>query len=225
MITVHHLNNSRSQRVLWLLEELGLPYEIKKYQRDAKTMLAPPELTRVHPLGKSPVITDNSVTVAESGAIMEYLLETYGAGRLVPAAGSEDKRRFTYWMHFAEGSAMPPLLLKLIFDRIGSGQGMPFFVKPIAKGIAGKVKGLMVEPNLKRQLDFMEGELNKSEWFAGSEFSAADIQMSFPIEAAAQRAGLDASRPKLMAYLKKIHARPGYKKALERGGPYSFAND
>jgi len=225
MITVHHLNNSRSQRVLWLLEELGLPYEIKKYQRDAKTMLAPPELTRVHPLGKSPVITDNSVTVAESGAIMEYLLETYGAGRLVPAAGSEDKRRFTYWMHFAEGSAMPPLLLKLIFDRIGSGQGMPFFVKPIAKGIAGKVKGLMVEPNLKRHLDFMEGELNKSEWFAGSEFSAADIQMSFPIEAAAQRAGLDASRPKLMAYLKKIHARPAYKRALERGGPYSFASD
>ena len=225
MITVHHLNNSRSQRVLWLLEELGLPYEIKKYQRDAKTMLAPPELTRVHPLGKSPVITDNSVTVAESGAIMEYLLETYGAGRLVPAAGGEDKRRFTYWMHFAEGSAMPPLLLKLIFDRIGSGQGMPFFVKPIAKGIAGKVKSLMVEPNLKRQLDFMEGELNKSEWFAGSEFSAADIQMSFPIEAAAQRAGLDASRPKLMAYLKKIHARPAYKRALERGGPYSFASD
>jgi glutathione S-transferase len=225
MITVHHLNNSRSQRVLWLLEELGVPYEIKKYQRDAQTMLAPPELTRVHPLGKSPVITDNSVTVAESGAIMEYLLETYGAGRLVPPAGTEDKRRFTYWMHFAEGSAMPPLLLKLIFDRIGSGQGMPFFAKPIAKGIAAKVKGLMVEPNLKRQLDFMEGELNRSEWFAGSEFSAADIQMSFPIEAAAQRAGLDASRPKLMAYLKKIHARPAYKRALERGGPYSFAND
>ena len=225
MITVHHLNNSRSQRVLWLLEELGVPYEIKKYQRDARTMLAPPELTRVHPLGKSPVITDNSVTVAESGAIMEYVVDTYGAGRLVPPAGSEDRRRFTYWMHFAEGSAMPPLLLKLIFDRIGSGQGMPFFVKPIAKGIAAKVKSLMIEPNLKRQLDFMESELNRSEWFAGPEFSAADIQMSFPIEAAAQRAGLDASRPKLMAYLKKIHARPAYKRALERGGPYSFAND
>ena len=224
MITVHHLNNSRSQRVLWLLEELGVPYEIKKYQRDAQTMLAPPELTRVHPLGKSPVITDNSVTVAESGAIMEYVLDTYGAGRLVPAAGTEDRRRFTYWMHFAEGSAMPPLLLKLIFDRIESGPA-PFFVRPIAKGIARRVKGLMVEPNLKRQLDFMEGELNRSEWFAGSEFSAADIQMSFPIEAAAQRAGLDASRPKLMAYLRKIHARPAYKRALERGGPYSFAND
>ncbi|HZV94160.1 MAG TPA: glutathione binding-like protein, partial [Caldimonas sp.] len=136
-----------------------------------------------------------------------------------------DKRRFTYWLHFAEGSAMPPLLLKLIFDRIGSGQGMPFFAKPVAKGIAARVKGLMVGPNLKRQLDFMEGELGRSEWFAGPEFTAADIQMSFPVEAAAQRAGLDASRPKLMSFLKRIHARPGYRKALERGGPYSFAND
>ena len=225
MITVHHLNNSRSQRVLWLLEELGVPYEIKKYQRDAKTMLAPPELTQVHPLGKSPVITDNGITVAESGAIIEYLLDTYGAGRFVPKAGSEEMRRFRYWLHFAEGSAMPPLLLKLIFDRIGSGQGMPFFAKPIGCGIAAKVKALMIEPNLKRQLDFMESELARSEWFAGDEFSAADIQMSFPVEAAAQRAGLDASRPKLTAFLKKIHARPAYRRALERGGPYSFAND
>jgi glutathione S-transferase len=225
MITVHHLNNSRSQRVLWLLEELGVPYEIKKYERDAKTMLAPETLRQVHPLGKSPVITEDGVTVAESGAIIEYLLEHHGHGRLAPPAGSDEHRRFTYWLHFAEGSAMPPLLLKLIFDRIGSGQGMPFFVKPIAKGIAGKVKGLMIDPNLKRQLDFMEAELGKSEWFAGNDFSAADIQMSFPVEAAAMRAGLDASRPKLMAYLKKIHARPAYRKALERGGPYSFAND
>ena len=225
MITVHHLNNSRSQRVLWLLEELGVPYEIVKYQRDAQTMLAPPELVKVHPLGKSPVITDGGVTVAETGAIVEYLLETHGAGRLRPAAGTPEALRFRYWLHFAEGSAMPPLLLKLIFDRIGSGQGMPFFVKPVAKAIANKVKALMVEPNLKRQLDFMEAELGKSEWFAGPDFSAADIQMSFPVEAAHQRAGLDASRPKLMAWLKKIHARAGYKKALERGGPYSFAND
>ena len=225
MITVHHLNNSRSQRVLWLLEELGVAYEIQKYQRDPKTMLAPPELARVHPLGKSPVLTDGPVTVAESGAIIEYLLETHGNGRLVPPAGTEERRRFRYWLHFAEGSAMPPLLLKLIFDRIGSGQGMPFFVKPIGKGIAAKVKKLMIEPNLKRQLDFMEGELTRSEWFAGAEFTAADIQMSFPVEAAAQRAGLDANRPRLMAYLKKIHARPAYRRALERGGPYSFAND
>ena len=225
MLIVHHLNNSRSQRILWLLEELGVPYEVRKYQRDAKTMLAPPELVKVHPLGKSPVITDDGITVAETGAIIEYVLEKYGNGRLLPPAGSEERRRFTYWLHFAEGSAMPPLLMKLIFDRIGSGQDMPFFVKPIARAIANKVKGLMVEPNLKRQLDFTEGELGRSEWFAGSDFSAADIQMSFPIEAAHQRAGLDASRPKLMAWLKKIHARPAYKNALERGGPYSFAND
>ena len=225
MLIVHHLNNSRSQRVLWLLEELGVPYEIQKYERDAQTMLAPPELARVHPLGKSPVLTDDGTTVAESGAIIEYLVETHGGGRLRPPPGTDERRRFTYWLHFAEGSAMPPLLLKLICDRIGSGEGMPFFVKPIAKGIAAKVKALAVEPNLKRQLDFMEGELARSSWFAGEDFSAADIQMSFPVEAAAQRAGLDGSRPKLMAYLKKIHARPAYRRALERGGPYSFAND
>ena len=225
MLTVHHLNNSRSQRVLWLLEELGVAYEIERYQRDAETLLAPPELVRVHALGKSPVVSDDGVTVAESGAIIEYLLEKYGAGRLVPPPGTEARRRFTYWLHFAEGSAMPPLLLKLIFDRIGSGQGMPFFVKPIGRAIAAKVKALMIEPNLKRQLDFMESELGRSEWFAGDEFSAADIQMSFPVEAAAMRAGLDATRPRLMAFLKKIHARPAYRRALERGGPYSFAND
>ncbi len=224
MITVHHLNNSRSQRVLWLLEELAVPYEIRKYQRDARTMLAPPELTRVHPLGKSPVVTDEGITVAETGAIVEYVLERYGQGRLLPPMGTEERRRFTYWLHFAEGSAMPPLLLKLIFDRIESGP-MPFFVRPVARGIAGRVKKLMIEPNLKRQLDFMESELARSLWFAGDEFTAADIQMSFPVEAAAQRAGLDASRPQLMAYLTRIHARPGYLRALERGGPYSFAND
>ena len=224
MITVHHLNNSRSQRVLWLLEELGLPYEIKKYERDAKTMLAPPELLKVHPLGKSPVITDDGVTVAESGAIVEYLIERYGNGRFAPAIGTPQRLQWRYWLHFAEGSAMSPLLLKLIFDRIPQSP-MPFFVKPIARGICAKVLSVMVLPNLKRQLDFMEGELGKSEWFAGNEFSAADIQMSFPVEAAAMRAGLDASRPKLMAFLKRIHARPAYKEALERGGPYSFAND
>ena len=224
MITVHHLNNSRSQRVLWLLEELGLPYEITKYQRDAKTMLAPPELAKVHPLGKSPVITDDALTVAETGAIVEYVIERYGNGRLAPAIGSPERLRWRYWMHFAEGSAMPPLLLKLIFERI-KVTPMPFFAKPIAKGICNKVLAVMVEPNLKRQLDFMEAELGKSEWFAGVEFSAADIQMSFPLEAAAQRAGLDASRPKLMAFLKRIHARPAYRQALQRGGPYSFAND
>jgi glutathione S-transferase len=224
LITVHHLNNSRSQRVLWLLEELGLPYQIKKYQRNAQTMLAPPELMGVHPLGKSPVITDGDTTVAESGAIIEYLLERYGNGRFAPAAGTPDRLRYRYWLHFAEGTAMSPLLMKLVFERIKVTK-MPFFAKPIARGISNKVLAAMVDPNLKRQLDFMEAELGKSEWFAGDEFSAADIQMSFPVEASAQRAGLDASRPKLMSFLKRIHARPAYRRALERGGPYSFAND
>ena len=225
MITVHHLNNSRSQRVLWLLEELGVPYEVRKYQRDAKTMLAPPELRQVHPLGKSPVISDGEVTVAESGAIIEYLVERYGEGRLAPALGTPQRLRWRYWLHFAEGSAMPPLLLKLLFGKLLPDAPVPFFVKPIVRGMSAKVLATMVDPNLKRQLDFMEAELGRSEWFAGDEFSAADIQMSFPVEAAAQRAGLDASRPKLMAFLKRIHARPAYQRALERGGPYSFAND
>jgi len=207
MITVHHLNNSRSQRVLWLLEELGVAYEIKKYVRDHRTMLAPASLLKVHPLGKSPVITEREITVAESGAIIEYLIERYDDGRFAPALGTPEHLRWRYWMHFAEGSAMPPLLLKLVFDRIEQSP-MPFFARPIARGISAKVKSALVEPNLKRQLDFMESELSKSEWFAGNEFSAADVQMSFPIEAAAQRAGLDASRPKLMAFLKRIHARP-----------------
>jgi len=223
MITVHHLDNSRSQRVLWLLEELDVPYEIKHYQRDAKTLLAPDSLKQVHPLGKSPVITDAEVTVAESGAIVEYLVERYGQGRLAPAAGTPERLRYTYWLHFAEGSAMSPLLMKLVFDKVASSP-MPFFAKPIAKAISAKVLSSFVTPNIERQLDFMEAELGRNEWFAGNAFSAADIQMSFPIEAAAQRAGLNSSRPKLMAYLKRIHARATYRKALERGGPYSFAD-
>jgi glutathione S-transferase len=222
MITVHHLNNSRSQRVLWLLEELGLPYELKHYQRDPQSQLAPPELRQVHALGKSPVVSDGAVTVAESGAIIEYLLERHGGGRLLPAAGSPDRLRYRYWLHFAEGSAMPPLLMKLVFDRIVATP-MPFFAKPVARGIAAKVMAGYIGPNLTRQFDFMEGELARSAWFAGDEFSAADIQMSFPVEAAAQKAGLDAGRPKLMAWLARIHARPAYQRALERGGPYDYA--
>jgi glutathione S-transferase len=222
MITVHHLEHSRSQRVLWLLEELELPYQIQQYQRDPKTSLAPPELKRVHPLGKSPVITDGDRVVAESGAIIEYLVGRHGNGRLVPPPGSDERLRYTYWLHFSEGSAMPPLLFKLVCDKVKSAP-MPFFIKPIARGIAGKVMEAFVDPNLKNQLDFMEAELKMHKWFAGDEFSAADVQMSFPLEAAAQRAGLDDSRPKLMAFLKRIHARPAYKRALERGGPYSFA--
>ena len=221
MIVVHHLNNSRSQRVLWLLEELGLEYDIKRYQRDAKTMLAPPALREVHPLGKSPVITDGEVTMAESGAIVEYLVERYGKGRLAPPAGSAERRRYGYWMHFAEGSAMPPLVMKLVFDRMEKAP-MPFFVRPIARGLAAKVRQSFIEPNIVRQLDFMEAELGKSAWFAGAEFSAADIQMSFPLEAAAARAGLDASRPRLMDFLARIHAREPYRRALERGGEFKL---
>jgi len=222
MITVHHLENSRSQRVLWLLEELALPYEVKRYARHPQTLLAPHELTRVHPLGKSPVITDGDITVAESGAIMEYLLDKHDQGRLRPLQGTPEQRRFTYWLHFAEGSAMPPLLMKLVFDKVRSAP-VPFFIKPVVKGIADKVTTSFIAPNLQRQLDFMESELATRAWFAGAEFSAADIQMSFPLEAAAGRAGLNASRPKLMDFLARIHARPAYQRALKAGGPYSMA--
>ncbi|PTQ73113.1 glutathione S-transferase family protein [Pseudomonas sp. GV071] len=221
MITVHHLNNSRSQRILWLLEEIGVEYQIKHYQRDPKTMLAPPELRAVHPLGKSPVITDGELTLAESGAIIEYLAGRYGR-QLLPAEGSPERLRCTYWLHFAEGSAMPPLLLKLVFDTLERAP-MPFFVKPIARGISSKMKGTYINPQLRQTLDYLEGELDKSEWFAGDSFSVADIQMSFPLEAAASRAGLDASRPKLKAFLERIHARPAYQRALERGGEYAYA--
>jgi len=221
MIVVHHLNNSRSQRVLWLLEELGLAYEVKRYQRDAKTMLAPPELRAVHPLGKSPVIQDGEVTLAESGAILEYLVGRHGNGRLIPAAGTPERLRYTYWMHFAEGSAMPPLLLKLIFDRIEKGP-MPFFVRPVARAIAQRTKNSFIQPNIERNLDFMEGELAGRDWFAGAEFSAADVQMSFPLEAAAVRGGLDAKRPRLISFLERIHARPAYRRAIEKGGEYAL---
>jgi glutathione S-transferase len=221
MITVHHLNNSRSQRVLWLLEELGLDYQIRRYERDAKTMLAPPELKAVHPLGKSPVITDGKLTLAESGAILQYLADEYDTtGRLQPKSAA-DQRRVTYWMHYAEGSAMPPLLMKLVFDRIETTP-LPFGIKQVARGIAAKVKDSFVLPQITTHLDFMEGELAHSTWFAGDKFSLADIQMSFPVEAAAARAGLDARRPRLMAFLERIRARPAYRRAVEKGGPYTL---
>lgn len=221
MIVVHHLNNSRSQRVLWLLEELGVAYEIQRYQRDPKTMLAPPALKQVHPLGKSPVITDDGRVIAESGAIVEYLVERYGGGKLAPAPGTDERLRYTYWLHYAEGSAMPPLLLKLVFDRIEDGP-MPFFVRPVARAIARQVKQAFIAPQLQLHLDYLEGELARSEWFVGNEFTAADIQLSFPLEAAALRGGLGPSRPRLYGFLQKIHSRPAYQRALERGGRYDF---
>ena len=225
MITVHHLNNSRSQRVIWLLEELGVDYEIKRYERDEQTMLAPKSLLKIHPLGKSPVITDDAhggVTVAESGAIIEYLIDRYDIeSKLAPPASTPTRLRYTYWLHFAEGSAMSPLLMKLVFNRIEKAP-MPFFAKPIAKAIAKKTKSSFIDPQIKAHLEFIESELQKSTWFAGGRLTGADIQMSFPLEAAAARGGLDDSYPKITAFLKRIHARAGYKRALERGGEYNL---
>ncbi|MEK6426018.1 MAG: glutathione S-transferase [Burkholderia gladioli] len=221
MLTVHHLNNSRSQRVLWLLEELGVPYELKRYERDPRTMLAPPELRAVHPLGKSPVITDDGLTLAESGAIIEYLVERYGAGRFAPVPGTPERLRYTYWLHYAEGSAMPPLLLKLVAQRIAQAP-MPFFAKPIARKIAATLQSSFVDPQLKLHLGYVEAELGATGWFVGDAFSAADVQMSFPLEAAASRAGTVAQLPAIRAFLERIHARPAYRRALERGGPYGM---
>ncbi|NMG11830.1 glutathione S-transferase [Brasilonema sp. UFV-L1] len=210
MIIVHHLNNSRSQRVLWLLEELGIEYEIKFYERDPLTMLAPESLRQVHPLGKSPVITDADLTIAESGAIIEYLVDRYGNGRLVPASGTPERLRYTYWLHYAEGSAMPPLLLNLIFDHFGLGNN--------------DAKSAFIAPQIKLHFDYIESELHKSMWFAGSEFTAADIQMSFPLEMLAMHSEEVENRPKLKEFLDRIHARKAYKRAIERGGRYDFAN-
>jgi glutathione S-transferase len=220
MIVVHHLNNSRSQRVLWLLEELGLAYEVKHYQRDAKTMLAPPELKAVHPLGKSPVITDDGKVIAETGAIIEYILDTYGQGRLIPPAGSPERLRFTYWLHYAEGSAMTPLLLKLVFTALPNRA--PSLMKGLVRSIAAKAQRTFVDPQIKTHVDYWEAELAKSPWFAGAAFTGADIAMSFPLEAGAARGGAD-SRPHVKAFLDRIHARPAYQRALERGGPYDYA--
>jgi glutathione S-transferase len=220
MLVVHHLENSRSQRVLWLLEELGVPYEVKRYERDRQTLLAPAELLKIHPLGKSPVIVDDGLTVAESGAIIEYLVDKYGAGRLIPPAGTPERLRYTYWMHYAEGSAMPPLLLKLVFSRVASGAPWP--ISLVARRIAATVDEGFIAPNIKRHLDFQESELTTREWFAGDEFTAADVQMSFPVELSQARAGLDASRPRLLRYLERIRARAAYQRALQRGGPYQY---
>ena len=217
MIVVHHLENSRSHRVLWLLEEIGVPYEVKFYARDPATMLAPPALRAVHPLGKSPVIVDGAVTLAESGAIIEYLVEKNPASAMAPARGTAEWVRYLYWLHFAEGSAMPPLLLKLVLDRIATAPPWP--IRPIVAAVTRRASDRITAPRLAENLDLMEAELNRSTWFAGDAFSAADIQMSYPIEASVRRAGLDQRRPKLMAYLDRIHDRPAHRRAVERGGP------
>ncbi|WP_414516528.1 glutathione S-transferase family protein [Nostoc sp. PCC 9305] len=209
MITVHHLNNSRSQRVLWLLEELGIEYEIEFYERDAKTMMAPESLRQVHPLGKSPVITDADLTIAESGAIIEYLIERYGNGRLVPASGTPEYLRYKYWLHYAEGSAMPPLVMWVILNNFGAGD---------SSAVSG-----FVAPQIKLHFDYIEDELRKNTWFVGNEFTAADIQMSFPLEVITGLPEEVESRPKLKEFVERIHTRPAYKRALERGGKYDIS--
>lgn len=218
MIVVHHLNLSRSQRVLWLLEELGLPYEIRPYERDAITLLAPAELQQVHPLGKSPVVTIGSMTLAESGAILEYLTER--AGSLLAPPGSPERARYLYWLHYAEGSLMPPLFLKLLFERIEKAP-VPFFLKPVTRRIAGQGRERYVLPQLKRHLEFIEAELAAHQWFAGSEFTAADVQMSYPLQAAKERVGLEGF-PRIRDFLERIQARPAYQRAQARGGQFGI---
>lgn len=220
MIKVHHLENSRSQRVLWLLEELGLQYEVVHYRRDPATMLAPPELRQVHPLGKSPVLEEDGLALAESGAIIEYLAGKHDqAHRLSPPPGPADdpeRLRYCQWLHYAEGSLMPPLLMSLVFSRIRQAP-MPFFARPIARGIADKTLKAFVRPQVKLHMDYIEAELGKNPWFAGERFTAADIQMSFPVEAATARSGAG-GYPNLQRFLQRIRERPGYQRAVERGG-------
>jgi glutathione S-transferase len=214
MLVVHHLNDSRSQRVLWLLEELGTPYELVKYERDPETMLAPESLRKIHPLGKSPVITDDGVAVAESGAILEYLVDKYGAGKLAPARGTPEFLRYRYFMHYAEGSLMPFLLMRLVFGRVRDKA--PFLVRPIAKAIAGNVEKMFIQPNLARHVAFLDGELADRTWFCGDELTAADVQMSYAMEAIAAR--VPEATARIKGWVERVQARPAYKRGVERGG-------
>ena len=220
MIVVHHLNDSRSQRILWLLEELGLDYEIKRYQRDPATLQAPPALRAVHPLGKSPVIQDGELTLAETGAIVDYLVETYDGNHLGPSSAGIDRWRYRHFLHYAEGSAMPPLVMKLVFGRIPAGA--PRLLRPLLKGVFAKTTARFLDPQLQTHADYWERSLAGSGWFGGQNFSAADVMMSFPLEAASARVGFE-DRPNCRGFLARIHARPAYARALERGGPYAYA--
>jgi glutathione S-transferase len=222
-LTVHHLNNSRSQRVLWLLEELGLPYEVVRYQRNPRTMLAPPELRAIHPLGKSPVISDGKRVIAETGALIEYVLDQVPGTALRPNPGSEEFLRYRYYLHYAEGSLMPLMVMALVFGSISKAP-MPFFVKPVANQIVKRVRGSFLTPQTKTHLDFIESELRSRPWFAGATFSAADVQMSFPLEAAAVRTDAAASYPKITDWLARIHGRPAYRRALDKGGKYEIGS-
>lgn len=206
MLTVHHLDNSRSQRVLWLLEELGVPYEIKHYKRMDPLPLAPPELKEIHPLGKSPVITDDVLTVAESGAIVEYVLDKYGNGRMRPAAGTPDHVRYVQWLHYAEGSAMTPLLLALYANMLGDGMA------PLRPYIEGEIA---------KHLSYIEDAVRGREFLVGDDLSGADVMISFVLEAS-DAGGRLKDHPELKRYLERLHARPAYQRALEKGGPYQL---
>lgn len=224
MITVHHLETSRSQRVLWLLEELNLPYELRVYERDPRTRLAPAALKAVHPLGKSPVITDGDQTIAESGAIVEHLADTYGQGvigelsHLTPKRGSPEHRQCRFWMHYAEGSLMNWLVMKLVFVTIPT-QPMPFFVRPIARALCANVQARLIDPNVSTAMGFMEEHLKKHRWFAGEHITMADFQMSFAVEAALSRATGADQYPTLAAYRSRMVQRPAYQRAIAKGGP------
>ena len=228
MLTLHHLETSRSHRILWLLQELGVPYELRCYQRDPLTRLAPPELKHIHPLGKSPVITDGELVVAESGAILEYLAECYGAqapaelAHLEPARGTPAHRQCRFWMHYAEGSLMNWLVMQLVFGSIPR-QPMPFFVRPVARALCAGVQQKLIQPNVQAALAFMENHLAQHRWFAGEHLSLADFQMSFAVEAALARGTAASAWPHLQAYLQRIQARPAYQRALEKGGPVLMA--
>lgn len=221
MIVLHHLNNSRSQRILWLLEELGLDYRIERYQRDKKTMLAPDSLKRIHPLGKSPLLEIDGRILAESGAIVDYLCRVHGGQAWSVATGDPAYQDYCYWLHFAEGSMMPPMLLKLVLDKIRDNA--PLLVLPVAAGIVAKVNKAFVGPNLSNNLGFVEQQLAGKDWFLGDTPSGADIQMSFPLEAAVARGLVNDQHPNIQAYVKRIHARPAYQRALEKGGEYQYA--
>lgn len=222
MITVHHLNNSRSQRVLWLLEELGLEYRVQRYQRDPKTMRAPESLRKVHPLGKAPIITDGDVTVAESGAIVEYLVHERADGALVPEFGTPAHRRYRYWLHFAEGSLMTPLMLSLVFGAL-SRPPVPWILRPLTGLIGSGVDRQFIQPEFDLLLGHVEHTLSQSEWFAGDSLTAADVQMSFPLEACAAAGKLDDRYVNIRRFLDTCHARPAYIRALERGGEYDLS--
>lgn len=222
MLTLHHLNNSRSQRVLWLLEELEIDYQITLYERDPHTLLAPTSLKAIHPLGKSPVITDGDLSLAESAVILEYLNDVYGQRRFWPGDSPSSLWQCKYWLHYAEGSLMPFLLMTLVFQRIKAAP-VPFFVRPVARGIANKALDSFVSPNLSSNLDYVERHLSKNEWFAGEQMSLADFQMSFPLEAALQRGASAKSHPHLAAWVARIHQRDAYQRALTKSGPYAYA--